>query len=85
MSTRGDGGLDDGQKALVAGGVLRVGAVTLAAGVVAIDRAAQVLVLRHSDVGGEDLDGQGTVGYLLRVGIQLRWARVARGMHRAGH
>lgn len=55
----------------------------LACGVVAVDRAVKVLVLRDSDVGGEDLDGERAARCLLGVGVQLRRAGVAVGGH--GH
>lgn len=58
-----------------------VRAVALSGGVVSIYSPAKVLVLGDPDVGGEDLDGQRAVGRLLRVGIQLCCAGVARGRH----
>lgn len=42
-----------------------------ACGVQAVDRPVQLFVLRHSNVGWEDLDGQGAAGRLLGKGIQL--------------
>lgn len=69
---------------MVAAGVeVGVGAVALARGVVAVDGAVKVLLLRDPDVGGEDLDGERVARRLLGVGVQLGCAGVARGGH--GH
>lgn len=58
-----------------------VGAVALSGGVISVHSPVKVLVLGDPDVGGEDLDGQRAVGHLLRIGIQLCCAGIARGRH----
>lgn len=52
-----------------------------ACGVQAVDSPVQLFVLRHSDVGWEDLDGQGAAGRLLGKGIQLCRGWISRAIH----